>query len=659
MVKVPGTPAGVLPVQLLTEQGLNINITLLFAIDAYKAVAEAYLAGLEARVAKGQDVSRIASVASFFVSRIDTKIDNAIDARVKAGDAGADALEALRGKVAIANARLAYRHYLDLIGSERWRALAAKGARPQRLLWASTSTKDATLPDVLYVDALIGRDTVNTIPPRTMDAFRDHGTIAATLTDNVDNARHVLAEADRLGLDLPGVTAALVVDGVKQFSDANDALLGVIANKRTALLGRRINGLSASLPEPPQKAVEARLEDARANAWSRRLWRGDASLWTGKDEGEWLGWLPAGTGAQIDTQALAAFATEARAYKDAVLLGMGGSSLRAEVIGRVLGSAQGFPRLHVLDSSDPGQIATVTAAIDPAQTLFIVSSKSGSTMEPELLRAYFFDLVEQAVGKGNAGKHFIAVTDPGSDLEKVAKADGFAHVFAGDPAIGGRYSVLSAFGMVPAAAIGVDVPSLFAATRAMVRSCGADVPPAANPGFRLGTIIGEAANAGRDKLTLLPSAELKPVGAWLEQLLAESTGKQGKGIIPVDLEPVGDPAVYGDDRLFVHLHLAGDADDELTSRIAALEKAGQPVVRITLADPDLIGQEFFRWELATAVAGAIIGIDPFDQPDVEAAKVKTRALVDVYEQRARWKVANRHCARGRLASSRLKARQTP
>lgn len=630
MVKIPGTAEGVPVVRMLTEAGLNINITLLFAIDTYKAVAEAYLAGLEARVAREEDVSRVASVASFFVSRIDTRIDQVIDERVKAGDAEAEALKALRGKVAIANAKLAYQYYLELVASDRWRALAAKGARPQRLLWASTGTKDAGLPDVLYIDALIGRDTITTIPPKTMDAFRDHGTIATTLTENVEGARHVLAEADRLELDLAGVTAALGVDGVRQFSAANDALLVALAGKRAALLGDRINGLSASLSKPLQRAVDARLEAAGADGWSRRLWHGDASLWTGGDEGEWLGWLHSGQADRIDPQTLVAFATEARSYKDAVLLGMGGSSLGAEVIADVLGSADGFPRLHVLDSSDPGQIATVTAAIDPARTLFIVSSKSGSTMEPELLRAYFFDLVERAVGKGKAGRQFIAITDPGSDLEKAATAGGFARVFAGDPSIGGRYSVLSVFGMVPSAAIGVDVRSLLATTRLMVQSCSADVPPAANPGLRLGAIIGEAAIAGHDKLTILPSAGLKPIGAWLEQLLAESTGKQGRGIVPVDLEPTGDPVAYGDDRLFVHLHLAGDDDDELASQLATLEEAGLPVVRITVADRERIGQELFRWEVATAVACAIIGIDPFDQPDVEAAKVKTRTLVDAH-----------------------------
>jgi transaldolase/glucose-6-phosphate isomerase len=378
--------------------------------------------------------------------------------------------------------------------------------------------------------------------------------------------------------------------------------------------------------------VEDRLERARGQRWSWRLWTGGAALWPGDNEDRWLGWLAAGRGGAVDLEALSAFAAETRAYSDIVLLGMGGSSLGPEVIGRVLGSRPGHPALHVLDSSDPGQIRTVTAAIDPARTLFIVSSKSGSTMEPELLRTYFFDLVKRAVGAAEAGKHFVAVTDPCSDLEKVARADGFARVFAGDPEIGGRYSVLSPFGMAPAAAIGVDVPAFFAATNPMVVSCGGDVPPPANPGLRLGAIIGEAAVAGRNKLTILASERLKPIGAWLEQLLAESTGKQNKGVIPVDLEPAGDPRAYGEDRLFVHLKLKGDDDSEFEARLSALEAAAQPVVRIALADPGLIGQEFFRWEIATAMAGSIIGIDPFNQPDVEAAKVKTRVLVDAYER---------------------------
>jgi transaldolase/glucose-6-phosphate isomerase len=625
MVKVPGTQAGAAAIRQLIEDGLNINVTLLFSQESYQAVAEAYLAGLEARVARGEPIDRIASVASFFVSRIDSQIDKKIDARVESGDPESAALKAVRGKVAIANAKLAYAWYQEMIASPRWKALAAKGAMPQRLLWASTGVKDPAYPDTLYIDTLIGPDTVNTMPPKTMDAFRDHGTVAQTLTEGLDAARHVLDEADRLGLGLDEITRALVLDGVQQFGDAADALLGAVAGKRAAHLGKRLDGYDAQLPEDLAKAVEARLETARAEAWSRRLWEGDAALWTGNNEAKWLGWLPAARGEQVDIPALQQLAEKAKAFRNVVLLGMGGSSLGPEVLALILGNAAGSPKLHVLDTTDPGQIAAVEAQIDPTETLFIVSSKSGSTLEPELLRAYFFE------ASGRKGAHFVAVTDPGSKLEATAKKDGFLAIFAGDPAIGGRYSVLSAFGMVPAAAMGLDIAGFFQATAPMVYACGADVPPAANPGILLGILLGEAARAGRDKLTILASPPLAPFGAWLEQLLAESTGKQGKGIVPVDLEPLGAPAVYGDDRVFVQFALAGERAGEAAAQLDALAAAGHPVVRITLDTPVLVGQEFFRWEVATAIAGAVIGIDPFDQPDVEDAKIATRDLVDAYE----------------------------
>ncbi len=625
MVKVPGTQAGTPAIRALIEDGININVTLLFAVDAYKAVAEAWLAGLEARVATGQPVDKIASVASFFVSRIDTDIDKAIDARVKAGDAESAALKALRGKVAIASAKMAYAWYQGMIASPRWQALAAKGAMPQRLLWASTGVKDPAYPDTLYCDGLIGPETVNTMPPATMDAFRDHGTVAPTLTHGVDEARRVLAEAERLGLKLGDVTGGLVTAGVKQFADAADALLGAVAGKRTAFLGDRLNGLEAVLPPALKDAVEKRLETARADGWSRRLYAGDASLWTGGDEVKWLGWVPAAKGEQVDAGELGKLRAAAQRYSNAVLLGMGGSSLGPEVLAAILGDQADGPKLHVLDSTDPGQIAAVAGAIDPRTTIFIVSSKSGSTMEPELLRAYFWEL------SGKDGSRFVAVTDPGSNLEKAAKADGFLAIVPGDKAIGGRYSVMSAFGMVPAAVMGLDVAAFYAATAPMVFACGPDAPPAANPGVHLGAIIGEAAVHGRDKLTILPSKGLAPFGAWLEQLLAESTGKQGKGIVPVDLEPLGAAGAYGDDRLFAHFHLEGDEDAALDERLKALADAGQPVVHIHVARKEQIGQEFFRWEVATAIAGAVIGIDPFDQPDVEDAKIATRKLVDAYE----------------------------
>ena len=635
MIKIPGTHAGVPAIRTLIGEGININVTLLFGLDAYLAVAEAYMDGLEDLAAKGGDVAKIASVASFFVSRIDAKIDGAIDAKLKAG-AGADetALKAVRGKVAIANAKIAYQHYLKMIDTPRWKALAAKGAGVQRLLWASTGTKDPAYSDVLYVETLIGPDTVNTMPPKTMDAFRDHGKAAETLTQDIPAAELVLAEAKRLGLDLDGVTKALVDDGVKQFADAADGLYGAVADKRIKALGETLNGQSFTLPDDLKASVEKLTETARTEAWNRRMWSGDAGLWTGKDEAQWLGWLGAGKGEAIDLAALDDLKAKVKAggLTHVLLLGMGGSSLGPEVLGEVCDAAKGSPKLLVLDSTDPTQIARFEAEIDPAKTLFVVSSKSGTTLEPDILHRYFSEVVSKAIGADKAASRFVAVTDPGSKLETIAKSEGFLGLFHGDKTIGGRFSVLSNFGMVPAIAAGIDVAGFMAKTNVMVRACAPSAPPKSNPGVQLGLVLGAGALAGRDKVTILASPALAPVGAWLEQLIAESTGKIGKGLIPVAGEAVGKPAAYGKDRVFAYLTLKGDADTGQEKAVAALEAAGQPVVRIALASREDLGQEFFRWEIATAIAGAAIGIDPFDQPDVEASKIKTRALTDAYEK---------------------------
>jgi transaldolase/glucose-6-phosphate isomerase len=635
MIKVPGTGPGVPAIRQLIADGININITLLFALEAYDAVAEAYLAGLEDRRAAGKSIAGIASVASFFVSRIDTQIDAAIDARLKAG-AGADeaALKKVRGQVAIANAKIAYQHYLDLIKTPRWKVLAAAGAAPQRLLWASTGTKDPAYSDVLYVETLIGADTVNTMPPKTLEAFREHGSVRQSLTEDVEGAHAILASAEKLGLDLAGVTSRLVVDGVRQFADAADKLYGAVAEKRAKVLGPRLNSQTITLSEDLKGPVKAALEKARAEGWPRRLWARDASLWTNQDEAKWLGWLPAALGERVDVAALKAFGDEVHAagFSHVMLLGMGGSSLGPEVLAETFGTQAGHPRLLVLDSTDPAQIARFEAQIDPAHTLFIVSSKSGSTIEPDILHRYFLGKVEQALGGGKGGANFVAITDPGSKLEATAKAQGFRAVFLGDPAIGGRYSVLSNFGMVPAAAAGIDVSAFLKSAKVMADACGPNTPPAANPGVELGLVMGAAALIGRDKLTLIASHGLTDVGAWLEQLVAESTGKRGKGIVPLAGEPIGAPGVYGADRLFAYLRLNDHDDAAQDAAVRALEAAGQPVVRITLASRDQLGQEFVRWEVATAIAGAVLGINPFDQPDVEASKVKTRALTADYEK---------------------------
>ena len=635
MIKIPGTPAGVPAIRELIGEGLNVNVTLLFSIEAYRAVAEAHLAGLEARHAAGDDIAKVAGVASFFVSRIDSQIDAAIDARLKAG-AGPDEadLKRVRGQVAVANAKMAYQDYLAMLETPRWKALAAAGAQPQRLLWASTGTKNPDYSDVLYIETLIGPDTVNTMPPKTMDAFRDHGVVRETLTADIDAAKDVMATAETLGLDLGGVTAKLVEEGVRQFADAADKLYGAVADKRTAALGEAVDGQTISVPDALTAPLKAATEKARAEGWARRLWAGDAGLWTGGEEAKWLGWLAAGQGERIELAHLETFQGEIKAagFTHALLLGMGGSSLGPEVLGAVFGHKRGYPELLVLDSTDPTQIARYAAMIDPARTLFIVASKSGTTLEPDILERYFFDLATKAVGEASVGSQFVAITDPGSQLESRAADLRFRRIFLGDPQIGGRYSALSNFGMVPAAVAGVDVRAFMAATQGMVRSCAASAPPAANPGVALGLLLGAAAVAGRDKLTVVASTSLVDVGAWLEQLVAESTGKNGKGIVPVAGEPLGAPDVYGDDRVFAQLTLAGETDARQDAALEALQAARHPVVRIAVTDRKHLGQEFFRWEVATAIAGAVIGIDPFDQPDVEASKIKTKALTSAYEQ---------------------------
>ncbi len=630
MVKVPGTPECVPAIRTLISEGININVTLLFSNDAYKAVADAYIAGLEDRHAKGLDISRLSSVASFFVSRIDAQIDKKIDERVAAGDREADALRKLRGRVAIANAKMAYVLYQDMVGSDRWKKLAAAGANPQRLLWASTGVKDKAYSDVLYVEELVGRDTVDTIPPATMDAFRDHGRVRASLTENMDEARHVMAEVERLDLDLPGVTKHLVEDGVKLFADAADALLLAVAKKRATLLGSNVASLHYTLPEAIDKSVDASLENWRKDGSVRRMWARDAALWTGGPEAKWLAWLDIVAERLEHAGELEAFQKDVQAagFTHVLLLGMGGSSLGPEVFGKTFGKRAGWPELHVLDSTDPQQIKTFEDAVDLPKTLVIVSSKSGGTLEPNILKAYFWDKMQAAVGADKVGQQFVAITDPGSSLQKTAGSDGFRKIFHGDPGIGGRYSVLSNFGMVPAAAIGIDVRAFLKSTQTLVQACSPGTPPMANPGVVLGTILGECQKAGHDKVTIVASPSIADLGAWLEQLVAESTGKLGRGLVPIDNALLAPPDMYGQDRLFAYLHADDRADAEQDRLVSALEKAGHPVVRVGINGHQELGQQFFLWEFAVAVAGSIMDIDPFDQPDVEASKIKTRELTD-------------------------------
>ncbi len=631
MIKVPGTPEGVPAIETLISEGINVNVTLLFSVDAYEKAANAYINGLEKFVAKSGDPSGIASVASFFVSRIDTAVDALLEEKEKQGVLDAAKVEALSGKTAIANAKRAYKLYQKLFQGARWEKLAKAGAQTQRLLWASTSTKNPKYRDVLYVEELIGPDTVDTIPTATAAAFRDHGKLRNSIAEDPAGAEKLLGEIETAGVSLKQVTDKLLEEGVKQFADAFGKLLAAIEK---ALAKTFQSNQELLLPPVLEAAVNQGLDQWEAAGASRKLWEKDASLWTGGDENKWLGWLEITEAQLADSGHLTKVAEYAKSggFTHAVVLGMGGSSLAPEVLALTFGKQAGYPELFILDSTDPAQVATVEKRLDLAKTLFIVSSKSGTTLEPNIFKQYFFERVKQTVGAEKAGRQFIAVTDPGSKLEAEAKHDNFHAICHGVPSIGGRYSALSDFGMVPAAAMGIDAGKFLDNAEQMVHACASCVPAKENPGVVLGAVLGVLGKDGRNKVTIVASPKIESYGAWLEQLLAESTGKIGKGLIPVDLEPLGDVKSYGNDRLFAYVRYTPAPDAKQDALIEALSKAGQPVVRIALDDIYNLGQEFFRWEIATAVAGHYLGINAFNQPDVEASKIATRNLTSEFEK---------------------------
>lgn len=618
MIKVPGTKEGWPAIERLLTEGINVNITLLFSLEHYRQVAEAYVRALEARRRAGKSVDRLASVASFFVSRVDTECDRRIEAK------GGPLLD-LRGKVAIANAQLAYAWFRDHLESSAWQRLASAGARPQRLLWASTGTKNPGYSDVLYVDSLIGPDTINTMPPATLRLFEDHGAVERTLPEDVSEAHLIMERLAAGGVDVDDVTRVLEDDGIEKFAKSFEALLGVIASKRKALVAQQAPGHSAVFPAV-DSAIAARIGAFEKAEIPRRIWARDPTVW--KDDPatpeirDRLGWLTVGKAMAQQVASLRAFADEVRAELDRVVLcGMGGSSLAPEVLWRTFGAASGFPSLHVLDSTDPAAVRQAEQVGDLARTLFIISSKSGTTQESDSFFRYFWERT------GGRGSQFVAITDPGTPLERLAGERRFRRTFLNPPDIGGRYSALSYFGLVPAALIGLDLETLLHRAHRMTEACAACVPTLENPGAWLGVTLGEGALAGRDKATFVLSRSIGSFGLWVEQLIAESTGKEGRGILPVADEPLGSPEVYGTDRVFVSMTLAGEADREVEARLAALESAGHPVVHLRLDDPYDLGQEFFRWEFATAVAGAVLRINPFDQPNVAESKANTRTVL--------------------------------
>ena len=621
MIKVPATPAGIPAIQALIGAGININVTLIFALAHYEVVAEAYLAGLEWLAASGGNLSKVASVASFFVSRVDTAVDAALE---QSGNSD------LQGKIGIANAKVAYGRFRQIFSGARWQTLADKGARVQRPLWASTGSKNPAYPDTLYIDQLIGPDTVNTVPPATLTAFRNHGTVDAPLGGNLAEAQAQLAQLAALGVDLTAVAQQLQVDGVAAFAQSFASLIASLAHKRQKLQ-TSWQGMTAELG-PYQSDVAAALMEIRAERIMQRIWDHDYTVWQPEPDeiSNRLGWLHSVAVMQANCTRLQALTDSvvADGYTDVLLLGMGGSSLAPEVFAKTFGG-NGLT-LSVLDSTDPARVVAFDAQLDPAKTLYIVATKSGGTVETFSFFKYFYNRAVAAVGPENAGRHFVAITDPGSKLADVARQYRFRYTLINDPNIGGRYAALSYFGLFPAALVGVNLDILLeraATAEANAASCNCPVQGDNNAG-RLGVIMGELAKNGRDKLTIFASPAIASFGDWVEQLIAESTGKNGLGILPVVGEPIGAPKVYADDRFFVYLQLQGD--ETYDAALDVLAKAGHPVVRIHLQDAYDLGGQFFLWEMATAVAGQRLNIQPFDQPNVEAAKILARQMVAQY-----------------------------
>jgi len=617
LIKVPATPQGIPAIEHLIGEGINVNVTLLFSMETYDRVVEAYIRGLEKLAREERDITRPASVASLFVSRVDTAVDKLLEQTGGPAD--------LLGKAAIANSRLLYQRYKEVFHGPRFAALKARGARLQRLLWASTSTKNPNYRDVLYAEALIGEETVDTMPDATVAAFRDHGRVRATLEEGIDEARQTMQRLAEAGIDMAAAMHELQDEGVKAFADSFDKLLATLEGKRGQLV-----------VAPASRRREEQVTEKPASSMAERLFARDATLWkddapTGQKIRNRLGWLDSPGAMRGEVEAIRQFADGVKqaGFRHALLLGMGGSSLCPEVCRNTFGVAAGYPDLRVVDTTDPDAILAIERSVDLARTLFINASKSGTTVESASLGAYFWE-------KARRGEQWVAITDADSELDRQGTERGWRAVFRNPADIGGRYSALSYFGLVPAALIGADIGLLLErglqALEANRPGVSSLQPPASSlDGVHLGAEIGRLALAGRDTLTFVLSPEIADFGNWVEQLIAESTGKEGQGVLPVVGEPLGRPEVYGGGRVFVALLLEGRTSREIEARLEALEAAGHPVFRLFLKDQYDLGAEFVRWEIVTAICGAVLKINPFDEPNVTESKDNTARLLEQFE----------------------------
>ena len=625
MIKVPATEEGIPVITELIGSQINVNVTLIFNSDNYCKVAEAYISGLELLFQRHGDLSKVSSVASFFISRIDSAVDKELE-KIDIKD--------LQGKIAIANAKLSYKIYNELFHGMRWRSLEKRGAKTQRLLWASTGSKNPLYPDTIYVDGLIGKQTVNTVPPTTFNDFMDHGIVAVTLSTDLDEALAQLSKLNDYGIDLDAITNQLQKDGVSAFAKSFEAIMTSLQEKIERIKREevlfRINAVDY------QSSINSTMIQLKTKRIVERIWEKDFTVWSDSPNEitNRLGWLESPDVSLEMSDDIIEFVEEVRkdGYTNALLLGMGGSSLAPEVFSKTFGTKDGYLNLEVLDSTHSGAVLEYAKRFDPAKTLYIISTKSGGTVETFSFMKFFYNQTLAKVGKEKVGEHFVAITDPGSGLETAAKQLNFRKIFLNDSNIGGRYAALSLFGIVPSALLGIDIKKLLENAKVMVcNSEGANCPiHGDNTPAKLGVVMGVLAEKGRDKITFITSNQLKYFGNWVEQLIAESTGKIGKGILPVVGEEVLTPGDYSDDRLFVYLKLANDST--YNSAVQKLKDAGHPVIEIALNNIYDLGGEFFRWEIATAIAGWKTGITPFDQPNVEAAKILAREMLAEYSK---------------------------
>ena len=636
MIKVPATVEGVRAGGDLLKKGVNVNFTLIFSPDRYEEAVKAYIDALTWRVENGLPLDALASVASFFVSRIDTAADDEIETLMAAEDSFDseelyDFAGSAMGRTAIANSLVAYNKYSLIFSSREFLALREKGAMKQRILWASTGVKNQAYKDTLYSDALLLPDSINTLPGPALKAFIAHGDPdKAPLPARMAAAESFFAKLESAGMDFRSILEFLEKDGVEKFSRAHDSLISHIEEKIRALLNTVPDGSPAF--ELPCTDYGPALERLRRSDFVKRLWKKDAGIWkTGPEHvkiiNNSLGWLDAPFRMLSRVKEIGRFRDEimGEGFSSVVVLGMGGSSLAPEVMRTVFQSPKN-PKIHVLDTTDPGWILAVKEKLDIKKTFFIFASKSGGTIEPASQFKYFWGLLKKA-GVKKPGKHFAAITDPGTSLAALAKEKNFRKVFINFADIGGRFSALSYFGLVPAALCGADIKRLLEGAIDTANMCK-DPEIIKNPGALLGALLGDMAIKGRNKLTLIMPRKLEAFGLWVEQLVAESTGKEGKGVVPVCMEELSGPENYREDRFFVNTQLGALLEPDTAAKLGSLKMAGAPVYTMFIKDVYDLGGEFFRWETATVAACALLEIDPFDQPDVKEAKDLTVRVLE-------------------------------